>query len=226
MVSYHSHSCQLEVYGELASKISTHFSRTHISEKTTGWRNVCQKSPLLQFTELCKASVEAPLDSCGVLRPGFEAKTLCEDGHHPDGGEAGDLYLSNSQLTLGYYRDDKATREAFVNGWLQSGDRFRANENAVLYFVERSKNTLKVQYKWLRGGSEVIDEDPEKPLPERHFGDCFKISSNGGNKRASRGSTHRSETSGGHWLKLSGRPCCGAVNKIKTSYLNKAQETP
>ncbi|KAI0785243.1 hypothetical protein C8Q75DRAFT_735647 [Abortiporus biennis] len=116
------------VYGELASS-------------TTGWRNVCQKSPLLQFTELCKASVEAPLDSCGVLRPGFEAKTLCEDGHHPDGGEAGDLYLSNSQLTLGYYRDDKATREAFVNGWLQTGDRFRANENAVLYVRTQVSST-------------------------------------------------------------------------------------
>ncbi|KAF8523329.1 hypothetical protein BU17DRAFT_43935 [Hysterangium stoloniferum] len=83
--------------------------------------------------------------SSGVLIPGVEGLLLREDGTHCLPNEAGDLYVKSGTVALGYWKDPKATREAFLkNGWLKTGDRFRADATGNLWFEDRTKDTLKV----------------------------------------------------------------------------------
>ncbi|KAH7915463.1 hypothetical protein BJ138DRAFT_1109674 [Hygrophoropsis aurantiaca] len=82
--------------------------------------------------------------SAGMLLPGFEACVVREDGSLADENEPGELYLRSGSVALGYWNDEKATKETFVNGWLRTGDRFRIDKDEVLYFEDRTKDTLKV----------------------------------------------------------------------------------
>ena len=39
-----------------------------------------------------------------------------------DINEAGELYIPSQSIALGYWNDEKATREAFVDGWVRTRD--------------------------------------------------------------------------------------------------------
>ncbi|KAL7279902.1 hypothetical protein ACG7TL_006311 [Trametes sanguinea] len=103
--------------------------------------------------------------SAGVLLPGMEAKIVREDGTLAGPNEPGELWLLGENIALGYWRNEKATKETFVDGWLHTGDKFRIDEDqhflcvalAVVSpfqgvidgwvpcsFVERAKDILKV----------------------------------------------------------------------------------
>lgn len=72
------------------------------------------------------------VNSIGVLYPGMEARLLREDGSEADFNEVGELYVRGGSVALGYWNDEKATQETFINGWLRTGDRFRMDENGRL----------------------------------------------------------------------------------------------
>ncbi|KAF5377817.1 hypothetical protein D9615_006732 [Tricholomella constricta] len=82
--------------------------------------------------------------STGILLPGMEARTLRDDGTEADVNEVGELYLRSENIALGYWNNEKATRETFVDGWLRTGDKFRVNEQGYFFFADRAKDTLKV----------------------------------------------------------------------------------
>ncbi|THH31193.1 hypothetical protein EUX98_g3018 [Antrodiella citrinella] len=82
--------------------------------------------------------------SCGILLPGMEARILREDGSEANVNEPGELWLKGLNVAMGYFNDEKATRETFVNGWLRTGDGIRADANGTLFFVDRLKDTLKI----------------------------------------------------------------------------------
>ncbi|OSD07162.1 acetyl-CoA synthetase-like protein [Trametes coccinea BRFM310] len=82
--------------------------------------------------------------SAGVLLPGMEAKIVREDGTLAGPNEPGELWLLGENIALGYWRNEKATKETFVDGWLHTGDKFRIDEDQHFFFVERAKDILKV----------------------------------------------------------------------------------
>ncbi|GLB38764.1 putative AMP-binding enzyme C-terminal domain [Lyophyllum shimeji] len=82
--------------------------------------------------------------STGVLLPGMEAKILRDDGTDADVNEVGELYLRSGNIALGYWNNEKATGETFVDGWLRTGDKFRVDEEGYFFFADRAKDTLKV----------------------------------------------------------------------------------
>ncbi|KAI9058427.1 acetyl-CoA synthetase-like protein [Trametes sanguinea] len=82
--------------------------------------------------------------SAGVLLPGMEAKIVLEDGTLAGPNEPGELWLLGENIALGYWRNEKATKETFVDGWLHTGDKFRIDEDQHFFFVERAKDILKV----------------------------------------------------------------------------------
>ncbi|KAI0078255.1 amp dependent CoA ligase [Panus rudis PR-1116 ss-1] len=85
------------------------------------------------------------LGSCGILLPGMEARIVRDDGSEADWDEPGEIWLRGGNIALGYYGNERATREAFVaDGWLRTGDKLKADRSQTLYFVERAKDTLKV----------------------------------------------------------------------------------
>ena len=69
------------------------------------------------------------VDSVGKLFPGAEARVLREDGSEADVNEPGELYVRSGTVALGYWNNEKATQEAFVDGWIRTGDLVRVDQN-------------------------------------------------------------------------------------------------
>ena len=62
----------------------------------------------------------------------MEAHVLREDGSEADVNEAGELYIQSECVVLCYSIDEKATREAFANGWLCTRDLVQVDQNGHL----------------------------------------------------------------------------------------------
>ncbi|KAF5348471.1 hypothetical protein D9756_009591 [Leucocoprinus leucothites] len=82
--------------------------------------------------------------STGVLLPGMEARLLHDDGSPAGVNEAAELWLKSPNIALGYWNNEKANKETFIDGWLKTGDKFRVDREGYFYFADRAKDTLKV----------------------------------------------------------------------------------
>ncbi|KAI0766413.1 acetyl-CoA synthetase-like protein [Trametes elegans] len=139
--------------------------------------------------------------SPGVLIPGTEAKIVRDDGTLAGPNEPGELWVKGPNVALGYWRNEKATRETFVDGWVHTGDRFRVDEDqhflcvtrpsisshlmrtahlrglASYSFVERTKDILKVS------GAQVAPTEIENALlanPDKLISDVTVAGVSGG----------------------------------------------
>ena len=66
--------------------------------------------------------------SAGILLPGVEARLLREDGTDADFNEPGEVWFKGDNVALGYFRNEEATKETFIDGWVRTGDRFMVDE--------------------------------------------------------------------------------------------------
>ncbi|KAI1789578.1 acetyl-CoA synthetase-like protein [Ganoderma leucocontextum] len=115
--------------------------------------------------------------SSGVLLPGMEARIVKEDGTLAGPNEPGELWLKGENVVPGYWRNEKATKETFLDGWLRTGDRFRIDQDGQFFFVERSKDILKVS------GAQVSPTEIENALlayPDRLVSDVAVAGVSGG----------------------------------------------
>lgn len=61
--------------------------------------------------------------SVGVLDPNCECKLLDDDGKEVADGEPGEIYIRSPNVTMGYWKNEEATRETMLpDGWLRTGD--------------------------------------------------------------------------------------------------------
>jgi long-chain acyl-CoA synthetase len=59
-----------------------------------------------------------------------------------DGVGVGEIELSGAQVFTGYYRNDAATAQSLVDGWLRTGDIGRRDEEGDYHLVGRSKDAV------------------------------------------------------------------------------------
>ncbi|KAI8989046.1 phenylacetyl-CoA ligase [Trametes punicea] len=85
------------------------------------------------------------LGSAGQLMPGVVAKVVRPDGSLARVGERGELLLQGDQVALGYYKNEQATKETFVDGWLRTGDEVYFAENGDMFVTDRIKELIKVK---------------------------------------------------------------------------------
>jgi len=84
--------------------------------------------------------------SCGRPRPGIQARVVDEFDEPLPPGKTGELVLRADnpwEFNLGYWRNEKATAEAWRNQWLHTGDGFSYDEDGNFYFVDRIKDCLR-----------------------------------------------------------------------------------
>ncbi|KAK0469990.1 uncharacterized protein EV420DRAFT_83800 [Desarmillaria tabescens] len=115
--------------------------------------------------------------SSGVLLPGVEARLLRDDGTEADFNEVGELYIKSHNVSPGYWNNEKATQEAFDDGWLRTGDKFTIDRDGYFFFADRAKDTLKVS------GSQVSPVEIEDVLlahPEGLISDATVAGVSGG----------------------------------------------
>ena len=79
--------------------------------------------------------------SLGRPAPGVSV-ILLDDGTVPPRGQAGEIHLRSPRTMLGFLDDAEATRSAFRNGWLASGDLAWQDADGYYWFTGRSKNMI------------------------------------------------------------------------------------
>ncbi|KAG1749197.1 hypothetical protein EDB19DRAFT_1681264 [Suillus lakei] len=83
--------------------------------------------------------------SAGQLLPGVVARVVKPDGSLAGFNEPGELRVKTPSLALGYWNDEQATKETFVEGWLCTGDEVIIREDKEVFIVDRLKEIMKVR---------------------------------------------------------------------------------
>lgn len=76
--------------------------------------------------------------SVGVLLGNHEARIVDDDGKDLEPGVPGEVWIRGPVVFGGYWKNDKSTRETFVDGWFCTGD-IGLFKDGKLYIVDRKK---------------------------------------------------------------------------------------
>jgi acyl-CoA synthetase (AMP-forming)/AMP-acid ligase II len=93
-------------------------------------------------------------DSVGFAAPAVD---LAIRDAHPETG-VGELLIRGANVVSGYWNKPEATAEAFVDGWLHTGDLGRVDPDGLLYVLDRKKDMIN------RGGENVYSLEVENVL--------------------------------------------------------------
>jgi medium-chain acyl-CoA ligase, mitochondrial len=95
-------------------------------------------------------------ESVGHLSNHMEAKVIDENGNTVPFGTPGELCLRGYSTMMGYYNDEKKTKEILgSDGWLRTGDQFVLQENGYGKVVGRLKEMI------IRGGENLFPREIE-----------------------------------------------------------------
>lgn len=93
-------------------------------------------------------------DSTGIAIPGVEIKI-----HDPNDENVGEIIARGDNIMLGYFNDDKATKEVIKEDWFYTGDLGYMDENGDLYIKGRIKNVIVTE-----NGKNIYPEELESRL--------------------------------------------------------------
>lgn len=113
-------------------------------------------SPALLFPYDAPTSIFA--GATGKPVPGVDAKIVDEDGREVASGQTGELLVRGACVTQGYYGG--AAGGPDDEGWLATGDMAHANEEGMVWVVDRKKDMIN------RGGEKVWCSELEEVLCE------------------------------------------------------------
>jgi acyl-CoA synthetase (AMP-forming)/AMP-acid ligase II len=96
-------------------------------------------------------------DSCGPLVPTLEGKLIDEGGNDlpPGPNTVGILCVRGSVVIKGYLNRPEANAETIKDGWLNTGDIARIDDDGFVYIVDRAKDMV------IRGGENVYCSEVE-----------------------------------------------------------------
>ena len=93
------------------------------------------------------------LGSSGVLVNNMDLKICDDNGMELPVGQKGEIIISGGNVMYGYWKNETATKQTIVDGWLHTGDMGYMTEEGFLYVLGRFKSLL-------------IADDGEKFSPE------------------------------------------------------------
>jgi acyl-CoA synthetase (AMP-forming)/AMP-acid ligase II len=97
--------------------------------------------------------------SAGPPVPVADLRIVAADGVTAlPAGEVGELWARGPQIVKGYWNNPQATAEAFVDGWVRTGDLARLDEEGFLTIVDRAKDMI------IRGGENIYSIEVENVL--------------------------------------------------------------
>lgn len=94
--------------------------------------------------------------SVGHAMPGVEVMI-----NNPDEDGIGELYAKGPNIMKGYLDDDEANKEVFINGWFNTGDLARIDEEDYIFLTGRKKNVIV-----LKNGKNIYPEEIESLIDE------------------------------------------------------------
>jgi len=108
----------------------------------------------------CFNHLDLPAKPGTVGQPLFGVEIRCVDENDNDvpRGTRGEVVIRGHLIMKGYYKQPKATAEAFRNGWFHTGDIGIMDEEGYLAIVDRMKDMI------LRGGYNVYPRELEEVI--------------------------------------------------------------
>jgi long-chain acyl-CoA synthetase len=96
-------------------------------------------------------------ESCGPVVPTLDAKLVDDEGHDLEWTPStiGQLCVRGAVVIKGYLNRPEATADAIRDGWFNTGDIARIDEDGFVYIVDRAKDMV------LRGGENVYCNEVE-----------------------------------------------------------------
>ncbi|MDW3211130.1 MAG: AMP-binding protein [Reichenbachiella sp.] len=110
------------------------------------------------LTSLHQDHAERKIGSIGLPNFYTEIRLKSADGEDVKPGEIGELCLSGPLVTPGYWRNEKATKEAIQDGWFRTGDLAKMDNEGFLYIVDR------IKCMFISGGENVYPAEVERVL--------------------------------------------------------------
>lgn len=108
-----------------------------------------EATPIISANSLARHK----LGSSGFLVSDLELKICDPDGNALPVGEKGEIVVKGENVMIGYWKNEKATKETIADGWLHTGDMGYMDSDGFLYVLGRFKSLL-------------IGSDGEKYAPE------------------------------------------------------------
>jgi acetyl-CoA synthetase len=92
----------------------------------------------------CAKIMEIRPGSMGRPMPGHDVAIVDDDGHALPTGEQGHIAIRRPDpvMFLGYWQNDKATREKFAGDWLLTGDTGRQDQDGYIWYVGRADDVI------------------------------------------------------------------------------------
>lgn len=99
-------------------------------------------------------------DSCGPVVPTLEAKLVDDLGEDLPAGPdtVGQLCVRGPIVIKGYINRPEATAESIIDGWFNTGDIARIDDDGFVFIVDRAKDMV------LRGGENVYSSEVETAI--------------------------------------------------------------
>lgn len=82
----------------------------------------------------------------------------------PDENGAGEIFAKGSSVMLGYYKNEKATKNTFQDGWFKTGDIGHIDEDGFVIISGRKKNVI-----ISKSGKNIFPEEIEDVLNRNPF---------------------------------------------------------
>jgi long-chain acyl-CoA synthetase len=122
---------------------------------------VCQGYGLSETAPVLSVNVPGRCrnESVGIPLSGIEVKILDPD---PEG--VGEIAVKGPNIMKGYYLNERATQEAFFEGWFLTGDLGKIDQEGYLYVTGRKKSLIVT-----RGGKKIRPEEIEEELLKSPF---------------------------------------------------------
>lgn len=114
-----------------------------------------ETSPILALNRLDDFKDNA----AGLPLPSVEIRI-----NDPDAEGNGEIWAKGPNVMLGYYNNEKATKDSFENGWFKTGDIGNIDEDGFLHINGRKKNVI-----ISKSGKNVFPEEIEDVLNRSPF---------------------------------------------------------
>ena len=92
---------------------------------------------------------EVRYGSSGKLFRGYETRLVDHEGEPVPAGEAGNLWIRGDSAATRYWQRPETTAETFVDGWVRTGDLYRADADSFWWHMGRSDDCFKPKGQWV-----------------------------------------------------------------------------